>query len=335
MTAASRIAVVWVSAAPAVGVTGTLSALSPAPTVQLFSDLIRDAAAIARFQPDIVLLAHDAPGPEETGALRLLRALVGDFAVIVAAPDATAEGARAIAARLGGVCLPLPPAADIVVNAIDAVLHAPTPSERGALFALTQGIADEVNNPLQVALGHLRLLEEDFAADAPQIPKVDAIRRSLQRIRGTLSRAQVLQRAHQRSEAFLPVELAALVVEVAPHSAPPRATVVGDADLLRQALRELMAVGRDLALANQAAELDLTVADGRATIRLQVATVKLAEWQLPRTFEPYYLGSLLRGTSHGLSTFTIQVVAEAHGGRAVARRRPDGGLVIEVQLPTR
>ncbi len=334
MTPAARIAVVWVSSLPNVSVLQALAALSPAPTIQSFADLIRDAAGIAGFRPDLVLLAHDAPGPEDVGALRLLRALVGDFAVVVAAPEAAQPAARDVAARLAGPCLRLPSPANVLVSAIDAALQGPTSAEHHALFALTQGIADEVNNPLQVALGHLRLLEEDFDAAAPQLAKVDAIRRSLQRIRGTLRRAQVLQRAHQRSDAFVPVELAPLVAEVAPHAAAPRASVRGDAELLRHALRELLAVGRDLALADQAVGLDMTVDPGRATVRLQVATVKLADWQLPRTFEPYYLGGLLRGTSHGLSAFTIQVVAEAHGGRALARRRQDGGLVIEVQLPT-
>jgi hypothetical protein len=68
-------------------------------------------------------------------------------------------------------------------------------------------------------------------------------------------------------------------------------------------------------------------------VRLLVDAGRLMAWQLPRTFEPYYLSRILQGTPHGLSLFLIQLIAHRHGGRALARWAERGELGLELELP--
>jgi hypothetical protein len=67
-------------------------------------------------------------------------------------------------------------------------------------------------------------------------------------------------------------------------------------------------------------------------LRLRLGGKAFAGFRLPRTFEPYYLNRVLRGSSHGLSLFLVQTVVHAHHGQALARRLPDGAIAIDLLL---
>ena len=69
-------------------------------------------------------------------------------------------------------------------------------------------------------------------------------------------------------------------------------------------------------------------------LRLQITGAGLEDWRLPRTFEPYYLNRLLRGSSQGLSLFLVQTAVHGHRGQATARRLPDASLALDLSLPT-
>lgn len=337
MDAIARIALVWQSTTAVEGLCRVLSAAWPSTQLSLFTDVAADADAVRRLRPQALIVGDDAPGDELAGSLRLLCALLPGTGLVLATPGAGADAGTRITRRLGGALLVLPADAAAVTAALGAARRAEAASEPQAMLSLTRGIADEVNNPLLAALGHLRLLENDLAGDESKLAKVKAASRSLRRIQSTIDRTRELQRSGdlgERRGTLLPVDIGGLLGELLPGSTFPQTFVLGDRDLLRVALRDLGVVGRDLAGDGPAPAYRIVRLDGDTAVSMDVAAPRLAAWQLPRTFEPYYLSRMLRGTSHGLSLFAVQQIVAAHGGVARARRRPDGGVGFELLLPS-
>ena len=89
---------------------------------------------------------------------------------------------------------------------------------------------------------------------------------------------------------------------------------------LQSALEELMRVGVDFAGIGCGAEIRLEALEDALSLSLILNGPGLGDWQLPRTFEPYYLNRVLRGSPHGLSLFLVRTVVHAHGGQALAQR---------------
>ena len=303
MLADARIALVWQCTTPVADLCTALCAAQPDARVTTFVDLITDGDALRRLRPHVLVVAVDAPSEELAGSLRLLSALLPGAGLVLATPQAQEEAAQRMARRLGAALLVLPSNSAAVAAALASALRAEPASESHAMLSLVRGIADEVNNPLLGALGQLRLLESELASDEAKLTKAKAASRALRRIQGTLERARALLRSGHVHGALLPVDVGALLREMLPGTAFAPAMVLCDRDLLRTALRNLSAVGRDLASEGHAPTYSVEPVLGDTIVRLEIAATRLADWQLPRTFEPYYLSRMLRGTSHGLSLF--------------------------------
>lgn len=328
-----KIAILWQSSTPVDEVTDTLAGASRAARICVFADAVAEGDAIRRFRPLLLVLVIDSPGAEDVGSLRLLCRMLTKTSTIVVTTTAHAAAGGELARRLQVRCVSWPADRNALIDALEAARGTVASSEPQALLNLTLGISDEVNNPLQTALGHLRLLESELARDEPKLLRVRAATRSLRRIQATLDRARQLQRATELSTLLLPVDLGAILGDLMPGREFAPTVVSGDRDLLATAIADLGAVGRDLAPDNHPPTFTLAQENGAAVVRLRLASSRLADWQLPRTFEPYYLSRLLRGTSHGLKLFGVHHIVEAHGGTARARRHADGGLVFELTLP--
>ncbi|MEZ5964985.1 MAG: hypothetical protein R3F56_14215 [Planctomycetota bacterium] len=333
MTKTARIAIVWQSATPIDPLLRALAGPWTEVRTCVFGDAVHEGDAIHRFQPRIVVVGLDAPSDEEIGALRLLGRLLPEAALVVTCPSAPPAAGKQLAHRLGAPLVAWPPQTLDLKRAVDTAAGQGAPGDAQALLNLTLGISDEVNNPLQSALGHLRLLEHELAQDDAKRARVEVAIRSLRRIQTTLERTRHLQRAAELPRQMSSVDLGAVLGDLMPGNAFPPTLVAGDRELLTTALRDLGAVGRDLAPDDQPPSFALAHENGHAIVRLRLAASRLADWQLPRTFEPYYLSRLLRGTTHGLKLFGVHHIVTAHGGRARAWRPATGGLVFELILP--
>jgi len=112
-------------------------------------------------------------------------------------------------------------------------------------------------------------------------------------------------------------------------SAP--AAVRVDVPLCNRMLSNLME--NELRYAGPAAHvsLDISTGDGVACITLEDDGPGFAADLLPRVFQRFVKGNSSEG--HGLGLAFVSAVAVVHGGRALARNRPQGGAQIVVEIP--
>jgi signal transduction histidine kinase len=76
--------------------------------------------------------------------------------------------------------------------------------------------------------------------------------------------------------------------------------------------------------------------DGHSVLQVENPGATLGQDEIDELFEPFRRGNgrtPSRGAGLGLSI--VRSVARAHGGKVSAHPRPDGGLVVGVELPTR
>jgi hypothetical protein len=327
-----RIAIVWQSATPWVALRDDIATLEGQPTVHVFVDPVGEIERLRRLRPQVLLFGHDAPDAEHAGMLRMLRAALGDCGLVLATGAERTGDLQALAQRADARLLDLPASRAAVATAIGQAMQSPVRDGAQALLGLTRGLCDEVNNPLLAALGQLRLLAIELEGDSGKLGKLRAAEASLRRIEITVARARQVQRASELRALVLQVDLGVLVNELVPCARCPSAMIRGDRELLTLALRDLDHVARDLAGVGEPPRYGLDHTASEIVLRIALRAAKVADWQLPRTFEPYYLGRLLRGTSHGLALFAVQQIVAAHGGQAQAVRQNDG-IAFELTFP--
>jgi signal transduction histidine kinase len=326
---------------------GDLRRLPLQPEVRACTSLVTDSEALARFQPDLLVIALPAEPAEEIGALRLLRQLWPALgAMLVVSPEQELAMA-ALAQRSGARLLVHPCSPGSLAGAVEQALGGGDRPHADAFLDLVRGLADEINNPLQFVAGHLQLLRASFA-NAPERERRDAVHaalRGIERVHGSLERLRLLTEAGNGPRQSTAVDLthamrsalaerrpdetpqAVIAVPVGPH------TVSGDVEHLTEAVRALRAFADDLARAGAEVQLDLTALPDAQRLRLVARGGLLANWRLPRTFEPYYPSRALRGQSLGLGLFLAQTVVLGHRGQAQARRLADGALQLDFVLP--
>lgn len=338
MTDAFRIAVVSTNATALVAM---VEALAGSPQTQGFADLFTDAAAVLRFRPDALFLQQAGFSDADSAALRLLQSLLPGLAVVLVCPRAHEASLAGAAKDLGVVLLTEPFTLAELAGLTTAIEERRPHDAVESMHDLARGVADEINNPLLSVSGHLQLLAQHLADDPDRRRQVESMRQGLRRIQASVDKLTLLSRAANGARRSDAVDLAGLLREVTTTLAdgpqlrapPPVAWVRGDADLLRAALSSLCGVGRVLAAATADAELELLATPAGAVTRLALAGDLLADWRLPRSFEPYYLNRILRGTVHGLDLFLVQTITETHGGKALARRDRRQRVLLELHLP--
>lgn len=209
---------------------------------------------------------------------------------------------------------------------------------------LARGIADEVNNPLLVASGHLQLLEALApAGDASLRPAIAAVREGMDRIRAAVDRLRLLSRAAAVPQQRTALDLHGLAAAVAAETAPgmpvlrePDAgpiRVLLDEQTARPTLTALAGLCREFRDSGALVHWIVSRFAGCARLRLRLTGPAFATWRLPATFEPWFAARALRGTTHGLALPLAQALVLAHGGEALARRLPDQAVAIDFLLP--
>jgi signal transduction histidine kinase len=325
-----------------------LEARPERPQVRTFEDPFASFEEILDFAPELLIHDGAVDDPEEVGALRILARALPQTRFVLVGPRDREVDLSALGRRLGARVL-LRPFDRRAVAAVLAAAADPDHPDADVFLDLARGISDEVNNPLLFAAGHLQLLEAllDPDRDVEALDQVRAAQRGLDRIRATMDRIRTIGRARRLRAPLEPVELGALLEAAAEEVAAaggPRIAVFGpgpadgglvhgDQRLLGEAMRAFAGVAAELTQAAEEVCLLASADPQGVRIRIEARGLRLGDWQLPRAFEPYALNRVLRGTSHGLSLFLVQTVVHAHGGSALARRRPDGTLLLDLLLP--
>lgn len=338
MESAARIALVGPTAS---GLAEVVRQLPTQPEVRSFESLFADANALRSYQPDVLLLADAQDSAELLGAVRLLRQLCPGLAVVLAGAADRELGLAPLANLLAAPFLALPATPGQVAAAIELARGGGDRPHAELFLDLAHGIADEINNPLMFASGHLQLLRDGLApAERDRRDQIDATLAGLRRIQESVDRLRLLTEAAHGPRQPVTVDLVPLFA--APAAAGGNATVngprcsllvAGEPEHLAAAAQALQRLLHSLRQASFTAELVLEAHGSSIRLRLLVNGPGLAQWRLPLSFEPYYPNRFLRGRGHGLDLFLVQTVVLAHRGQASARRRPDGSLQIEFALP--
>lgn len=309
--------------------------------VRSFVDLHAELPAITQFQPHLLVWRCDAFAARELGAAELLAALLPATQLVVLLPPAEEATSAPLAAEHGIQLLTLPLRQEAVVALLAAE---PVTTPAGLLEPLTEmvsGLTDALNNPLQLAQGHLQLLQAALPPGSDGLlPHLQAIRAALARVDGTL---QSLRRVGRRQPAPEPVELDELVYQAAERLPDAQGAQLRTLPAPHVRLTLARAAWLDLlhrfvttaaALGAPGTRPELTWAAAEPVLQ---ATLRLPDgfpaWRLPPTFAPFLLTRLLRDSPHVLELFLVQVLAAAHGGRARACRIGADRLRLDLAFP--
>jgi signal transduction histidine kinase len=336
-----RIAVVGLADS---GLARDLATLPTAPVVQPLESLYGDAESLHRMQPDVVFLAGKAIAPEDVGGLRMLGQMLPNMGIVLVGPLDCEIALQALAQRLTARILLAPwTGADLAAVLDHALLGSNRPGEE-VFLDLARGIADEINNPLLHVQGYLQLLASSLAPDdRDRGDPLASARAGVQRIQGTIDKMRLLSRAasglRRATAVSLPEVLLAVTGARGRGLPPPRIDgpaprpIHADPELLEHGLAALVDLAAELGELGCAGSLSLTDLATATRLDLRLQGPHLVGWQLPRTFEPYYLSRVSRGTSHGLSLFLVQTIVHAHRGQATACRETADTLRISLFLP--
>jgi signal transduction histidine kinase len=325
-----------------------LRSLPSRPEVRHFPSLFGSAGELQPFAPHAAFCLLGSEPLEEAGALRLLRSLVPGLTLVLVAPVERELQVQPLCLRLGAGLLLMPYGPGDVAAVLEQALAGSDRPREEVFLDLARGIADEINNPLMYVSGYLQLLAAgvDPQREKDRYDQLTFALSGVKRIQAAVERVRLLARASGGLRQQGAVDVLALlhkgVGEMADAgrmvpwvSEPEQAAfgVRGETELLEPAVAAMCRVAGELQELGCNVHLLLSKLDTAVRLRLQVSGPGTLSWRLPRTFEPYYLSRILRGTSQGFGLFLAQLVTLAHRGQATARRLPDGSLALDLWLP--
>ena len=198
-----------------------------------------------------------------------------------------------------------------------------------------------IGHDLKTPLAALRVRIESVPDDAER----EKMARTIEDIARTLDDILSLARVGRPTDPLESTELAALVASVVEEfedmdepvtlGASERIALPLRATWLRRALRNL--IGNALRYGERAT-VSLRRDGGDAVIRIEDEGPGIPTGDLARMMEPFTRGEGSRNRTTGgagLGLAIARAIAEQHGGRLVLANRPEGGLGVELRLPTK
>ncbi len=206
----------------------------------------------------------------------------------------------------------------------------------------------ELRNPLASLRANAELYQQGALAGPGQVD--EAMRRiaaEAQRMSGLVDDMLRLARLDQHPERRAdPVDVSALIADCAQRAEAagpgrgwrrdiePGLVVIGDAELLRRAVDNLLANVRDHTPAGATAVITAAARDDRVVIEVSDDGPGVAADQLGRIFDRFYRADGQGGRpGSGLGLAIVSAVATAHYGAARAGPGPRGGLAVTITLP--
>lgn len=237
--------------------------------------------------------------------------------------------------------------------------YRPPPGSGGEVAALGEAVNDmaarierqiadqrellaAVSHEIRTPLARIRLLTE-MARDAPEtgaktLDEIDREIAEIDRLVGELLASSRLDFSALSLRALDAAEAARRALERAGESGDERLDVEerglvlrADATLLARALANLL----DNARRHGGGVERVRVRRAGYAVAFEVLDrgPGLPPGDEERIFEPFYGRSRGDPTSLGLGLALVRRIAEAHGGRAIAANRPDGGARVWIELP--
>jgi two-component system OmpR family sensor kinase len=268
--------------------------------------------------------------------------------------DRLRRQAAAVSARDPSARLAVPKTRDEIaalartMNELLGRLHTALARQR----SFVSDASHELRTPFAVLQGELELASRPGRSRDELAEAVASAREEADRLARITDDLLLLARSDesQLTARAAPADLAALLgrsADLARHRAasggvilqvrcPPRLTANVDADLIRQAIDNL--VDNALRFAPAGSGVDLVAAASGADVTITVADTGAgfpAEF-LPHAFERFRRpddGRSRAAGGAGLGLAIVAAIARAHGGTAVARNRPAGGAEVTLQLP--
>lgn len=204
------------------------------------------------------------------------------------------------------------------------------------LGVVTAGVAHEINNPLGVILGYLKLIQKDGNASPERVATILDEAQQCQRIVADL--LEVVRPADiEPSEVDLG-ELAREAVERFDRSNPGARIEVdvedgvrtwADPNRLRQVFANLLGNAVD-ACPDGPVRIDVRQIAEEARVRVIDAGGGISDEERPRVFDPFFT-TKAEGTGLGLAI--SRAIVEAHGGQLVLRPQAQGAC-FEIVLPS-
>jgi two-component system OmpR family sensor kinase len=271
---------------------------------------------------------------------------MGETAGRIAAGDLSQRVAvanpRTEVGRLGG-------ALNSMLGQIEGAFSQREASERRMRRFLADA-SHELRTPLTSIRGYAELFRMGAVREPDDLHKsMRRIEQESARMGGIVNDLLSLARLDEMPERVSePVHLQQLVVEACEDArasardreisveAPAALNILGDADLLRRAVANLLSNAIEHTPAGSPIEVTLRSEARDAVLSVRDHGPGISDAAREQVFERFWRESDSRGRESGgagLGLAIVAGVAEAHGGSVRAENRPDGGAVFTVRLP--
>jgi two-component system, OmpR family, sensor kinase len=329
-----RVQAVHIGGGTLLAATSLASAYKTLDRVQ-FILIVGSAAAALMVVVGVTLVLRRGLRPIETMAAQADRINAGDLTDRVSLRNPRSEVGR-LAEALNGM-----------LGRIEAAI-----GERAASQELTRRFfadaSHELRNPLASLRANAELYQQGVLTEPAQVDEaMSRIALEAKRMSSLVDDMLRLARLDQHpGREFDTVDLSGLITccaERARVRAPghvidaviaPGLIVVGDEELLRRAVDNLLANVRVHAPEGAHATITATQANGAIVIEVADRGPGVAPDQLPRIFDRFYrAGTHDRRPGSGLGLAIVAAVAQAHGGTVAATCNHPRGLRIALTLP--
>ncbi|MCX4555611.1 HAMP domain-containing histidine kinase [Streptomyces phaeochromogenes] len=286
-----------------------------------------------------VLVVRRSLRPLEDAARTADRVAAGDFAPRLV--DARI-GPKTEVGRLAG-------ALNRMLDQIHTALAARDASEE-RLRLFVADASHELRTPLQSIRGYGELYQQGALPDTRAVDEaVERMLAEVHRMTRLVESLLMLARFDEDDPDELePVDLGRVVAESCRDAAavePARpwtvtvaseVTVRGDEAQLRGVVANLLANVRMHTPADATCSVELSVADGRAVLRVADKGPGIPAEALPHVFDRFYRADRSRSRARGgsgLGLSIVAAVADLHGGTVRVDSPPGGGTLVELTLP--
>ncbi len=218
-----------------------------------------------------------------------------------------------------------------------------TEARLAAVGRLSAGLAHEIRNPLASIKGSAELLADDFPSGHPKHRLLQVLMDESVRLNQVLTRFLAFARPRplDRREFEIASEIEDVFsllrgrgegqdIRLELRAEDPGLRIWGDREQLRQIFLNVLLNACQIAGAGGSVLVECVRRGGVCLIRVRDSGPGFSREALENAFTPFY-SSRDQGTGLGLAI--SHRIAESHGGHIRVRNHPEGGALVEIELP--